>query len=264
MPVNPERIYRIRRYGLTDYQARVYLALLDLGATTAARVPALSRVPRSRVYAVLQQLNERGLAQIVPVRPRQYRPVPIAAYLRKVAREERKQAKLLEASVDDAAREFPIRGDASLAERGRFEAIYGRWNVSTRIEEMVARGEREIVGIGTSQSPWRLVRALGPTLQEKHQSGVVVRYAVPVTLDNREDVRVLGGYAQVRGIDIPMPVVLHAVDGKEFLLNHPIPDDKSPNRGSDIAVWTDDPSIATAMLRIVKRIWKSGTPSPPP
>lgn len=260
MPLNPERIQRIRGFGLTEYQARVYLALLDLGATPAARIPALARVPRSRVYAILQQLNEKGLTQILPERPRVYRPVPIASFLRTAVQEERRHARRIEASIEDVARDFRIRGDVLPPERGRFEAIYGRWNVSVRTREMISRARREVVGIGTSRTPWRLVRALGNTLREKGRAGVPIEFAVPVTPDNREDVRVLGGFARVRSIDLSMPVVLHAVDGSEFLLSHPIPDDNSPNRGEDIAIWTDDPAIASAMLRIVKRIWKSATP----
>jgi sugar-specific transcriptional regulator TrmB len=260
MPVNQDRIQRMRDYGLTEYQARVYLALLDLGSTPAAPIPAISRVPRSRVYSILQELNEKGLTQVLPERPLRYKPVPLATYLREVVQEQKKRAKLLEASLPDVAREFSVSRDVLPSPRGRFEAIYGRRNVSLRTDEMYGRASHEILGIGTGRSPYRLVRALGTTLREKTRAGVSVRYAFHVAPENQEDVRVMSGYAQVRSIDFPMPVVLHGVDGREFLLSHPIPDDNSPNRGEDIAIWTDDPAIATAMLRIAKRIWNTGLP----
>ena len=260
MPVNQDRIQRMRGYGLSEYQARVYLALLDLGTTPAAPIPAISRVPRSRVYSILQELNEKGLTQVIPERPLRYKPVPLAAYLREVAREQKKRAKLLEASLPDVSREFAVSQDVHPPPRGKFEAIYGRRNVSLRTDEMYARAMHEILGIGTGRSPYRLVRALGTTLREKTRAGVAIKYAFHVTPENQEDVRVMSGYAQVRSIDFPMPVVLHGVDGKEFLLSHPIPDDNSPNRGEDIAIWTDDPAIATAMMRLAKRIWNTGSP----
>lgn len=260
MPVNQDRIQKMKGYGLTEYQARVYLALLDLGTTPAAPIPGISRVPRSRVYSILQELNEKGLTQVIPERPLRYKPVPLATYLREVAREQRKRAKRLEASLPSVSREFSVGQDVLPPPRGRFEAIYGRRNVSLRTDEMYARASHEILGIGTGRSPYRLVRALGMTLREKTRAGVSIKYAFNVTPENQEDVRVLSGNAQVRSIDFPMPVVMHGVDGNEFLLSHPIPDDNSPNRGEDIAIWTDDPAIATAMLRIAKRIWNTGLP----
>ena len=60
-PINADRIKKLMEHNLTEYQARVYLTLLDLGSATAGQIPALSRVPRTRIYATMQQLHERGL-----------------------------------------------------------------------------------------------------------------------------------------------------------------------------------------------------------
>jgi len=58
-----------------------------------------------------------------------------------------------------------------------------------------------------------------------------------------------------------MPVYMHVLDGKEFLMSHPIPDDDSSYRGDDIAIWTDDPAIAGAMSEMAERIWEIGKPA---
>ena len=260
MPINQERIQKLIGYGFTEYQARVYLALLELGTTAATPIPALSKVPRSRVYSILQQLNEKGLTQILPERPLRYQPVPLATYLHEIAQEQKRSAERLEESLETVSTEFPVVGDALPQTRGTFEAIYGRRNVWLRTEEMYVRAQHEVIGIGTVRSPWRLIRSLGPTLQEKRRAGISIKYAFYLTPENKEDVRVISGYADVRTIDFPMPVVLHGVDAREFILSHPIPDDNSPNRGEDIAIWTDDPAIATAMARMARRIWKAGMP----
>lgn len=260
LPVNQERIQKLMGYGFTEYRARVYLALLDLGTTTAAPIPALSRVPRSRVYSILQQLNEKGLTQVLPERPLRYKPAPLATYLQQVAQERKMSAERLEESLETISTEFPVVGDEIPPTRGRFEAIYGRRNVWLRTEEMYVRAQHEVIGVGTVKSPWRLVRSLGPTLRKKTRAGISIKYAFYVTPENQEDVRIISGYADVRTIDFPMPVVLHGVDDREFILSHPIPDDNSPTRGEDIAIWTDDPAIATGMARMARRIWKTGIP----
>ena len=68
-------------------------------------------------------------------------------------------------------------------------------------------------------------------------------------------------HAEVRHIDFQMPVYMHNVDGKEFLMSHPIPDDDSSYRGDDIAIWTNDPAIGDAMSEMSERIWEMGKPA---
>src|SRR5439155_4783653 len=69
VPINQERARKLMEHGLTEYQARVYLTLLDLGAATATQISPLSKVPRTRIYATMQQLHQKGLVQILPETP---------------------------------------------------------------------------------------------------------------------------------------------------------------------------------------------------
>ncbi len=120
---------------------------------------------------------------------------------------------------------------------------------------------REVIGIGTTKSPGRILGAFMPNLVDKAKQGVRLKYAFCFTPENRDDVRALLRYAEVRHIDFMMPVYMHVFDGKEFLMSHPIPDDDSSYRGDDIAIWTDDPAIADAMSEMSERIWELGKPA---
>src|SRR5213594_228638 len=259
MPVNPERLRKLREFGMTEYQARAYLALLDLGTATASQVPAISRVPRTRIYATMQQLHGKGLVEIIPETPLKYKPVPFSNYLAKRATEERQRAEQLEASIAQLEKEFAIVGGQAPVEAGRFEAVYGRRNARERLIKMYSGAKREAYGIGTTKSPGRIMRAFGSILQEKAKDGVALHYAFPVTGDNWKDVALLETVAEVRNIDFHMPVYMHVVDRREFLMSHPIPDDDSSYRGEDIAIWTNDEAIAGAMQAMAEKIWSTGT-----
>src|SRR5262245_59384576 len=50
--------------GLTQYEAKVYLALMQRRFFTAAEVARVSTVPRQRIYDVLSSLFERGLVRV--------------------------------------------------------------------------------------------------------------------------------------------------------------------------------------------------------
>ena len=126
---------------------------------------------------------------------------------------------------------------------------------------MYAIASREVIGIGTTRSPGRILGAFRPSIVEKATQGVRLKYAFCFTPENRDDVRMLLKHAEVRHIDFLMPVYMHNVDGKEFLMSHPIPDDDSSYRGDDIAIWTNDPAIADAMSEMSERIWEMGKPA---
>ena len=259
MPVNPERIRKLRDFGMTEYQARVYLALLDLGTATASQIPPISRVPRTRIYATMQQLHEKGLVEIIPETPLKYKPVPFSKFLTKRASEMREKAENLEASLAQFEKEFSIVGGQLVVEAGRFEAVYGRRNARERLIKMYSGAKGEAYGIGTTQSPGRIMKAFGSILQEKKKDGVALHYAFPVTEANWKDVGNLEAVAEVRNIDFHMPVYMHVVDRREFLMSHPIPDDDSSYRGEDIAIWTNDEAIAGAMQAMAEKIWSTGT-----
>jgi sugar-specific transcriptional regulator TrmB len=261
VPINPERLRKMMERGLTEYQARVYLTLLDLGAASASQISPLAKVPRTRIYSTMQQLHQKGLVQILPETPLRYEPVAFDAYLRTLTEDLRSRAKQIEAGLDSWAREFAISAQREPEPHGRFEAIYGRKNVRERLLRMYDIAAGEVIGIGTTKSPGRILGAFRPNLVEKAAQGVRLKYAFCFTPENRDDVHTLLKQAEVRHIDFLMPVYMHVVDGKEFLMSHPIPDDDSSYRGDDIAIWTNDPAIAGAMSEMAERIWEMGKPA---
>lgn len=260
MPINQERVQRLKEFGLTEYQARVYLTLLDLGTATASQIPALSRVPRTRIYATVQQLHAKGLVHILPEKPLRYRPIPFASFLRSVAEDHRTRADRIDTNLDRLAQEFAVATSGAADTRGRFEALYGRRNVRKRIADMYAGAQREIIVVGSTQSPGRIYRSFAAELADRVRSGVKVKLTFHLTPENAEEIRALQRYAEVRTIDFFTPVCRHGVDNEQFLMSHPIPDDVSTSRGEDIAIWTDDAAIAQAMIQMADLLWKMGTP----
>ncbi len=263
MAVTQDRIAKMKSFGLTEYQARAYLALLDLGTAPGSQIPAHSRVPRTRVYETMQQLHEKGLVQILPEKPVRYKPVPFSTYLRLLAEEHRVKAQQLSLNAATLAREFAPAVTVSTEERGRFEAIYGRRNIRDRLADMYESAQTHVTAIGSVHSPARILHGLGTQLEATTALGVAVKLAFFTDHNNEPEVRALARYSDVRHIDFFTPVERHAVDGRQFLMSHPIPDDDSASRGEDIAIWTDDPAIASAMEQMAERIWEMGTRVPP-
>ena len=72
----------LKMLGLTEYEAKAYTALLELGEAEAAEVSRKAGIPRTRIYDVLSKLESQGLIQGVRgSRPVLYMAVPPARAL---------------------------------------------------------------------------------------------------------------------------------------------------------------------------------------
>jgi sugar-specific transcriptional regulator TrmB len=60
-----ELVAGLQGFGLTEYESRVYYALLSNGACTVNQIQYASGVPRTKVYQVSQQLTRKGLLREV-------------------------------------------------------------------------------------------------------------------------------------------------------------------------------------------------------
>jgi hypothetical protein len=71
----------LRRVGLTEYEAKTYLALLNTHLSTATKAAEKSGVPRTRIYSVLETLKEKGWVKVYSGVPLLFRAVePMAVF----------------------------------------------------------------------------------------------------------------------------------------------------------------------------------------
>lgn len=71
-----DAVEALERLGLTEYEARCFVALSRVPQGTAKEISKLSEVPRSRVYDTVDRLHERGLVDVQQSDPREYRAIP--------------------------------------------------------------------------------------------------------------------------------------------------------------------------------------------
>ena len=65
----------LEELGLTEYEAKCFVALTRIAQGTAKEISQLSDVPRSRVYDSVERLHHRGLVDVQQSDPREYRAV---------------------------------------------------------------------------------------------------------------------------------------------------------------------------------------------
>ncbi|MCE8429648.1 MAG: TrmB family transcriptional regulator [Candidatus Methanoperedens sp.] len=63
---------KLRSFGLTKYEADVYLCLIRLGSADANAIASSSGVPMGRMYSILTTLHEKKIIRLQETRPRKY------------------------------------------------------------------------------------------------------------------------------------------------------------------------------------------------
>jgi sugar-specific transcriptional regulator TrmB len=249
-------------YGLTEYEARTYLALLHLGVASARDVANLSRVPRTKIYSVLDDLHAKQLAEIIPERPKKYGVVPFDSYLRQFEREYKAKLAKIEEDKKLLMSSFASKDAAGPDKAGSFQVLKGRKNVLNRKYEMVGRAAGEVLEMGTEYSAVRMGYYL-PLLKERGRAGVKLRLLCPVTEANRENVDEFASVGEVReNPSKSAGSVILVVDDAEVLICHYVPDDEHLFKGEDIAIWSDDKAIVRDMKSTIQAQWDGAASRP--
>jgi len=260
MSPQQDRLEKMMEYGLTEYEARTYLALLHLGVASARDVANLSRVPRTKIYSVLDDLHAKQLAEIIPERPKKYGVVPFDIYLRTFEREYKAKLAKIEEDKKLLMSAFSSKDGSGPDKAGSFQVLKGRKNVLNRKYEMVGRAARELLEMGTEYSAVRMGYYL-PLLKERALEGAQIKLLVPVTEANKENVDELvamGGVVCANPSKSPGSVIL-VVDDAEVLICHYVPDDEHLFKGEDIAIWSDDKAIVRDMKATILSQWEAAS-----
>ncbi len=163
-----EAVESLERLGLSNYEARVFVALQKLGSGTAREVHQVADVPRSQVYGAADELEERGLVEIQQSTPKRYRPVSLDTARRLLsARLEREQ----ERAFDSLEQIQQQRTDVE--QRDDVWTVRGRETISDRIVDLATRATDRIV-FGTP-TPDLVTDEIRETLRERANAGIRVR-----------------------------------------------------------------------------------------
>jgi Cd2+/Zn2+-exporting ATPase len=148
--------------GLTEYEAKVYLALLGAHPATGYQVSKISGVPRSMVYEALGRLELRGaVLKSEEEKATLYRPVSPAILLDRHEREARERAATLRERL------VPLYNQE---ESGRLWNFSGRRETLAYAGELIEAVERELMLVLTDAD----VAALRTPLEQAHARGVAL------------------------------------------------------------------------------------------
>ena len=260
MTVNPQRISRLQEHGLTEYEARAYLALLELENSEASPVADLARVPRTKIYQALDGLEAKKLLVVIPDRPKRYQVQPISSYIESLEQNYRARASALDGEKSALTEEFSPRGKVQMERSGGFVVLKGRANISSKLCELVGKASEDFAVATSAMGAHRLAYH-HDLVESAADRGCRVRILAPATAENAEGCERLLARADVRHALVDLgAVTLAFVDEKEVILVHHVPDDRHYFQGADVALWSDDPAIVQSLKALFTLGWGLSVP----
>jgi len=246
----------LRGLGLTDYQARAYTTLTYRGRSTATEISKEAGIPRTRIYKVLGELEEKEWISVERGRPLHYRAGHPAETFR-AAKE-----KLL-GSLEPAESELMTMYDAGehLGSASMW-VLHGQQAIEERVREMLQRTREEVTIFGGLYFPGEPRRLL-PLLQELKNRGVQVRVITrdSVTVDGQV-VDIAGPFSalgsSLQAAPVPLPVVKFAVvDSRELVLTLVSFEGEDAISSTAMGIWNTYPEMTNMVGSMFSMMWKS-------
>jgi HTH-type transcriptional regulator, sugar sensing transcriptional regulator len=222
------------KVGLTQYEARAYIALVARGVGDAASLAAAAGIPRTSAYKVLESLAEKGYAQPTGGKPILFRPTPPL----QVAEE-------LKGAIQDVFEKLALL-HRLVAEHGEPQLVYllsGREKVVAKIADLLDQSTRTF--ILTTPQVVEVRDDLGKKIQHAVKRGVRLTF-VTAPLQ-----RVPEGVEYVPRENLLATEVL--ADGEHALLAAP---------GLDACGFTDNPILIAHLKQFLEVILEKGPETP--
>lgn len=240
-----EAVDALKQLSLSEYEAKVFIALQKLGVGTARDVHRVTDVPRSQVYGAAENLEERGLVEVQQSKPMEYRPVSLEeARSRLEQRYEREQDRAF--TYLEEAREEGAGGEE---EREDFWTVQGRETINDRVVRLVEGADERVVFSSTDPDLLadRIVDVLMERSDEIDVYVVSERREVQETFRGSEMVSVLRMPEKGRRDDEGGRFVV--VDDDTVLLSV-LGGEELPGVKRETAIWSSDTNFASVLIQI--------------
>ncbi|MBA1342817.1 MAG: HTH-type sugar sensing transcriptional regulator TrmBL1 [ANME-2 cluster archaeon] len=247
----------LRDLGLTEYEAKVYTALVKIRSGTASDIHLVSGIPRSAVYGALHRLEERGTIEVQSSKPMRYRAVPPEIALGKL-----KDNFIAESEDALVALEEIYQAPKMEAQEEAIWTISGVKNVSDKIIEMIRDAQTDII-FAASYPSFHEIAKTYPIFENvkgeiitKIEEGVTVRVTGSRSEELEEITKDIPG-AQIREFPADKSTAsggILIVDGKEVLIA--IMSENADTGMYDLmAIYTSGDGAASIFKHFVETEW---------
>jgi len=249
MPISEKTRRALQDLGLTEYETRAYVALLQRGNMTASEISEMAPVPYSKIYEILGSLERKGWIETESGRPSKYYPrSPLDALEATRLRRERH----LKAGETQILGELtPIFERRESRERPDIWIVRGEFNIMSKIRETMEKSTKEIL-VAVPEFTREMLDLVSPTLLHLRSRGIKIQLMTSEKVE-QETLNEACRFAEVKvrgqmfggGIVSDVQEVMLLLEGEEG--------------GRALAIWSDHAGLARFAKNYFEYLWRDAS-----
>jgi sugar-specific transcriptional regulator TrmB len=252
----------LRNLGLTEYEAKVFVALTRHGNGTATDLHMFSGIPRPAVYGVLKKLAERGLIEVQHSKPMRYKCISPEEAIEKIKKDFEQETEIALEKLEEI-----YSSEENVLQEEVVWTINGLKNVTDRIIQVICGAMSEII-VEMPHPAFRDLENVYPVIEKHHKElvevfnrkigeGVKVRMII-YSLDELSDIADLIPNAELR---------LYTIKSEQFRKGGAILVDSSEvliglrkdagSRGELTAIWSNGKEFVFFVKHLLEAEWEA-------
>ncbi len=246
------------KLGLSIYEAKTYISLIESGPKSASELGFLSGVPRPKVYGAIKSLERKGLAKITPGNPLLFSASQPDKQLSKAVEKMRNEVKMCEDAINTISLKYETSKyvrKRTPQEMGNIWPISDRGEALKRFKDLTSEAEHTINIVTTRNGILRLYKTGIEYLDAAALRGVEIRLLAPFEERDRHIVEELKDIVLIRPLENISKASLITFDSKRILFFEVYPDDLNPKLGNDKGFWTENANLTTLEDKLFQEIW---------
>jgi HTH-type transcriptional regulator, sugar sensing transcriptional regulator len=174
--INERMVESLKMMGLTEYEAKTFIALNRIRSGTVSDINVTSGIPRAAIYAALAKLEVKGLVEVEHGKPIRYRSIAPAKAINKLRDRLNAESEHVLGYLEEAHMEAECPEPAE-----SMWTIRGVMNLYTKFSDMIAAAKKDIIIITTDPlfvdvaQQYPVFNNIVPLVQKKLKEGVRVR-----------------------------------------------------------------------------------------
>lgn len=252
MMFDEKMLSALQKLGLTHYGAKTYVVITAFGPIDATRIAEEANIPRTKIYDVLNKLEQDEWINV-----KHGRPMLFTAQDPKGIIEERKSDLFTE--IDSLSNEMSMIYDQQIKkEMPNAWLIQGKSNITEKSLDMVSKAQKSVMMIGDLYFPEEVESLKSIILKAKRNNISFRIIAGDVIKTSEGEIDLVKAFAEVQPemiISGKPPIKYVTVDENELLIMFPKIHEDILDLNKVVALWIPSPVVASSMVDMFNMRW---------
>lgn len=224
--------------GLSEYESKVYLSLINLGTAGARKLSLNCDVPRTKVYGTLKKLIDYGLVVEIPGTPKQFAPSNPGESFNTILNITKEKATDFDSIIKHLENIHEKHKEDAGPQKKLVWFLDQDHDIKGKCNEIIRQSEVSLTIVTTEDGLEILFNAAHRLLDEMLENGVEIKLYSPLDPRVNPLARELSYIYQVKKVAVNTPILFINSDNERFILAKLAP--RGSEKPFESAMFTED------------------------